>query len=160
VGTGGQRSRRLIAGKLNGSVGRAGCYSFKESGHFTRVVRRMKKHKLRIVAESCADLVPTNYRGSQTSRRSHPPRLAELLVAFCVRRGIPKGRCKSYVDTTIDDLEDEFQRNFAKFGRKRARSMYWDDALNSSWPYLRDGLVRVIKWGAAVAIAKLWSGRW
>jgi hypothetical protein len=88
-----------------------------------------------------------------------PPRFAEFLVTLCVGRGARRGRGKGLTDTILDDLEDCYQRDCERIGPKRAALRYWAAALRSSWPHVRDGLARLMKWAAAIGIVRLWSGR-
>jgi hypothetical protein len=88
---------------------------------------------------------------------SRPPALAEFLVVLCVGRGARPGRGKVLADTTLECLDETFERECKELGEKRARMRYWGDALHSSWPFVRAAFGRLV---AGAGLLKVGAGIW
>jgi hypothetical protein len=72
-----------------------------------------------------------------------PPNFAEfLLIAFS---SLSRG------DAMIGDLNEHFDRECEKLGRRRAVWRYWARTLRSLWPLLWR---KAVKWGALIAALK------
>jgi hypothetical protein len=74
-----------------------------------------------------------------------PPSRAEWLIALLV----PKRR----VDSVLGDLAERFQRHVAIYGLRRARNLYWAEALRSVLPI---AWAKAKKLGMIAAVAELW----
>jgi hypothetical protein len=63
------------------------------------------------------------------SPKTEPPRVAEFLVSWCIK--------KRYRKALFDDLDEDFQRDLSKgITVARARLRYWGSALHSITPQL------------------------
>lgn len=70
------------------------------------------------------------------SPRTEPPRIAELLVSWCTKKG--------YREALRDDLDEVFQRDLSNgLTVARARLRYWGGALHSITPQLLAGAKRI-----------------
>ncbi|MGA7384207.1 MAG: hypothetical protein WBW81_05805 [Methylocella sp.] len=70
------------------------------------------------------------------SPRTEPPRIAELLVGWCTKKG--------YRETLRDNLDEVFQRDLSNgMTVARARLRYWGGALNSITPQLLAAAKRI-----------------
>jgi hypothetical protein len=73
---------------------------------------------------------------SADDAEGEPAALAELLLGF-----LPKRKR----DVVIGDLYEEFVKDRAKYGLKRARRRYWIETLNSVGPLSFRAAVRLVK---------------
>jgi hypothetical protein len=81
----------------------------------------------------------------QQSPRANPPSIAEWLVALIV----PKRRSES----VLGDLEERFHRHVETRGLRRARWLYWAEALRSIAPIL---WAKAKGLGLIAAVAEIW----
>jgi hypothetical protein len=82
--------------------------------------------------------------------RTEPPRVAELLVSWCIK--------KRYREALLDDFDEVFQRDLSKgMTVARARLRYWGGALNSITPQLLAAAKRIGIFGLITDYARrLW----
>jgi hypothetical protein len=76
---------------------------------------------------------------------SNPPIVAEWLVALIIM--------KRRSDGLLGDLAERFDRHVATRGLRRARALYWAEALRSILPIL---WAKAKKLGVIAAIAEIW----
>jgi hypothetical protein len=82
--------------------------------------------------------------------RTEPPRVAELLVSWCIN--------KPYREALLYDFDEDFQRDLSKgMTVARARLRYWGGALNSITPQLLAAAKRIGIFGLFTDYARrLW----
>jgi hypothetical protein len=90
-------------------------------------------------------LAATRPRASTGSAAVDPPGLAEWLLALVV----PRRRA----DALLGDLEERFHRNVDSRGLRRARMLYWAEALRSIGPIL---WMKAKQLGFLALVAEIW----
>lgn len=87
-----------------------------------------------------------------SNAQSEPPRAAEFAIALFTKK-------REHREACIGDTNEQFQRDLRRYGRDRARMLYWSNAIRSCWPLVRRRLRRISVVSAMIALATIAVGR-
>jgi hypothetical protein len=89
---------------------------------------------------------PTVVVHSKDAQAPNPPPIPHDLLR-------PFARSKRDL-AAIGDINELYDRDRARFGRARARRLYWAETLKFLWPLLGRAFSRVIKWAVIIDALK------